>query len=755
MVDESTFGRKPVVVVEIIQPRCSNRFGSAPCTATGAPKCFNTYWTCRDRNNYNTDGSITWRLTRPRDELGWLYEEADANNIKTNGIPVLVSASHTSSRINPGAARTGESPLGRRGTAQIVVSNGIWDDHVGDFYLADRTAPARPAGFWDLFTGRNLFYPGLLAKIYEGYEGQALADMQVRLFDVEQISGPSGNDQYTISCRDPLDRVRGKNAKYPPTSSIDLAANIDASTTAIGVVCLEAELSANFGNTGSTRYIVIGDEIISYTGWTGTEPEFTLSGVVRGVLSSTAAAHDTEDAIQRGAYHVQQRLYDIAQYIIEDHTTVANSYINGTQWATEGQTYLSTLRATTFIPEPVAVEDLLGELCRDGLFSIWWDERSQTIPLLAVRPPKGTPVAWTDDSNLASFNKVTKIDDRMTRVTVYFGVRNWLEPLTEDRNYQNRRVRIDAEVESDNAAGGKIVENVIYSRWTSTFGNALLVEASLLLRYRLPPQYLTVQLDAKDRSIEIGDVVDLTTRYIRDTEGNPIETRWQVIAIEENAPGSKIMVELQSYAFIGKFAIIMENAALDYLAAVLSEDNLLEFPNQFDQWTDTGPEITVTPNTTTAPDGSVTAYTLEKTSGTFERVQTQAAATAGLTYTTSVYLKQGTAAATQIRIYGEVIAGGGLLVLNIDWSDPAATGVSVGDGWYQFSLSVTAIDTEINILIYPSGGTTATGSVYAWGARLEEGPVATGYEEFTLSGCWLADGATNLMPGGDEPYLLQ
>jgi hypothetical protein len=155
----------------------------------------------------------------------------------------------------------------------------------------------------------------------------------------------------------------------------------------------------------------------------------------------------------------------------------------------------------------------------------------------------------------------------MTRVTVYFGIRDWLESLEENKNYQSRRIRIDAEVERDETAGGKIFENVIYSRWTQSFGNALLVSASLLLRYRLPPQYLTLEIDAKDRAIENGDVIDLTTRYIRDTEGTPVETRWQVISVDEINPGTRLRIEMQSYQFVGKFAIIMSNDAPTYADA--------------------------------------------------------------------------------------------------------------------------------------------------------------------------------------------
>ena len=571
MADESTYGRKPVVVVELIQPRCSNRFGVSPCTATGTPKCYNCYWTCLDKDNYDTDGSITWRFSRPQDDVGWLYEETDADNIKTNAIPLLKSVSTTSSRINLGASRKGESPLGRRATATITFSNGVWDDHVGDYYLADRTARSTNVGFFTLLAARNPFFPDWQVKIYEGYEGQALSAMSVRLYDLEVISGPSNNDEWTATCRDPLDRVRGKNAKYPPTSQIDLAEDITDAETDIPVTCLEDQLSATYGNT-TASYIVIGDEIIAYTGYTGTEPDFTLTGVQRGQVLTAAAEHKENDACQRGAYHFNQLLYEVAEDILTNHTTLPSSYVNASgQWDDEGGKFLSTLKCRTFLGEPTPVEDLLGELCRDGLFSIWWDERAQVIPLLAVRPPQETPAVWDEGDHVLSFGKKVVMDDRMTRVTNFFGPRDFLNDLDQDTNYENRRIRIDAEVELESAAGGKVFENTIYSRWTQTFGNALLVGASLLLRFRLPPQYLTLTVDAKDRATDIGDVIDLTTRDVVDTEGNPLETRWQVIAVEEVESGHKIKLELQSYAFIGKFAIIMENSAPDYATATDAE----------------------------------------------------------------------------------------------------------------------------------------------------------------------------------------
>ena len=487
---------------------------------------------------------------------------------------MLRSVSTTSSRINVAASRKGESPLGTRATVTIVMQDQVWDDHVGDFYLGDRSSPSTRPGFWALWTARNPLYPNITIRVYEGYKGQDLSSMQVRLYDLESVDGPDASGRVTIKGRDPLDKARGKKAKFPKTSQIDLAADITASTTTIPVTCLESELDATYGNTGDVKYVAIGTEIIEYQGYTGTEPDLTLSNVVRGRLDTTADSHSAGDAVQRVGRYESLEPYKIAEDLLEQHTEIPNSYVNTSgQWNNEGRTFLSTLKATATIPEPTSIEDMLGELCRDGMFSIWWDERLQRIPLIAVRPPQETPVVWTDALNIlqGSLSKTVKPDDRMTRVSVFFGQRDPFEPLDTADNYANRRIRVDGEVELAEASGGEIVENTIFSRWLQTFGNALLVSASQLLRYRLPPQYITVSVDAKDRSISIGDVVDIEDRSQVDIEGNRVQTRWQVISVTETSPGTTVECELQSYNYVGKFAIIMANDAPDYASATDEE----------------------------------------------------------------------------------------------------------------------------------------------------------------------------------------
>lgn len=571
--DETTFNRKTRLVVEIVQPRCLNRFGESPCAAVGTPKCYNVFWTCKDKANYDGAGSITWRFCRPQDNDRWLYEEADADNISTNCYPLVRSVSTTSSRINVGASRSGESPLGTRASVTITMQDAPWDDHVGDFYLGDRTPPNPRPGFWALWTVRNPLYPGIKIRVYEGYEGQALGDMQVRLYDLESVDGPDDAGRVTIKGVDPLDKARGKKAKFPPTSQIDLARNISDTETSIPVTCLESELDIELGNTFERKYIAIGTEIILYTGYTGTEPNLTLTGVERGQLDTVAEAHSDGDAVQRVGRFERRKLYTAVRDLLRDFGNVPSTYIPFAQWRTEGDKFLSTFTCTTTIPEPQAVEDLVGELCRDGMFSIWWDERLQRIPLLAVRPPQETPEVWTAPLNVVrgSLSRVMKPDDRLTRVTVFFNPRDPFDPIDTVDNYETRRVRVDGEVELPEASGGEIIENTIFSRWISTLSSALLLGASQLLRYRLPPQYVTLRVDAKDRAVQIGDVIDLSHPTLVDIEGNAAVTRWQVISAAEVQVGETVEVELQSYNYVGKFAIIMANDAPVYADATDEE----------------------------------------------------------------------------------------------------------------------------------------------------------------------------------------
>lgn len=166
---------------------------------------------------------------------------------------------------------------------------------------------------------------------------------------------------------------------------------------------------------------------------------------------------------------------------------------------------------------------------------------------------------------------------------------------------------------------------------------------------------------------------------------------------------------------------VMQTAAIDELRltydpanlaagpCALVEDaatNLLTYSEQFDNaaWTKFG-TVTVTPNTHTAPDGSLSADTI--TIAAFSGIYQLVSATINTPFVGAIYVRGDTA--QTIRI-----------VANTDVSGYVATNVTVTDSWQRVAVQKTtgASDTVINLQIYSS----STGAAFQlWGADLKVG----------------------------------
>ena len=566
---ETSFNRRPIKLLELRQPRCALRFGVAPCTATGTPLCYNTRTTCLDTQNYDGSGSITWRFVTPDTYLPDLYSE-DGEDISTNAIPSLVSVRTQPTRLNIGAARDGESPFGVRSTIDATLNDIPWNDHVGDFYLDQRANPNQST-FWAKWKARNEFTSQMTMTLYEGYEGQDLSEMQSRLFILERVDGPDASGSVRLHGVDPLQLADRRRSLFPRPTPIILKDAISAGATSVSVFSSEADLVDAFGNTGAEKYLRIGNEIMRYTGQTLIDPdsgEYALSGVARGVLGTTAEEHDADETAQRVGRYEGLSFWLVAYDLLENHTKVDTSaFIDLDQWNAEGNQFLGIFQATGTVIAPTDVSELLGELSQQGLFSIWWDERSRKIPLLAVRPPQETPIALNDRDHILP-GSVLKEDPnaRFTRALVYFDQRDPTRGLTDVANYARGQLRGDLDVELPET-GGEVRTQIIFSRWIRTEALAIQLASKLLSRYKSTPRYLTISLDAKDRAIRVGDVVEVSTRTITDSEGNVQPVLWQVISENEIKPGETIIYDCQTYSFVGRFAVYMEDGSPTYANA--------------------------------------------------------------------------------------------------------------------------------------------------------------------------------------------
>lgn len=578
---ETTVGREPLQIVEIVQPYCINRYGIAPCTAllgvTGSEKCFNTRISCQDTANYNQSGDIVWRFIKPQaNRTPDIYEES-GDDFKTMPIPSLMSTSTSPTRINVGGGSENESPFGRRASATITFQDHPWDDSVGDFYVDERSYVATDRGtFWGKWIARNPFHNGYTVNVYDGYVGQDLSAMNKRTYLLDKIEGPDSSGRVRITAKDPLRLADDKRALAPSPTDATLRDAIDSTqTSGIIFVGLEADVSEQIGNTGTTRYVRVDDEIIEYTGYTtGATNEHTLTGVTRAALGTEAGEHGSGEAMQRVIRYDDYDTWLVAEDMLNSYTNVDPAFIPSADWALEGQTWLTPFSVTGTISEPTPVNELLGELTEQCLFYMWWDERAQEIKIKAIRPEVSAPTELNDDLNIIADSPSMKYDpeQRISRVIVYYNKRNPTESEDDIGNYANVNIRIEGDAESDDQYGESRTRR-IFSRWLTSNAQASTVAFRLLAKYVNNPRYLTLRLDAKDRSLWTADVAEITTRTNQDLTGASKAERWQVISAEEIQPGEMVQYDLQTFEFKGRYAFYTDDGVPDYSDATDEQRN--------------------------------------------------------------------------------------------------------------------------------------------------------------------------------------
>lgn len=164
-------------------------------------------------------------------------------------------------------------------------------------------------------------------------------------------------------------------------------------------------------------------------------------------------------------------------------------------------------------------------------------------------------------------------------------------------------------------------------------------------------------------------------------------------------------------------------------AATFVRRNLLVHSQAFDNAAWLKPNSTVTANSTVAPNGTTTADTfLRTTSGNHVIRQTVVTATAGATFTFSVWLKAGTLSGNVILRIREGDNTTNVANLTVtpqaEWTRHAVTGTFAG----------SPSSANLIVQIDPVDNTGAAGdSLFVWGAQVEQSATVTDYQPTTTN----------------------
>jgi len=577
---ETTPGREPIQVVEIVQPLCANTFGSAPCTATGTndEKCYNTRATCLDTANYDGSSELslyfvsgkvaeasigTGGASGSAFSSGFASGFGGGSSLRIQVIPSLVSVSTAPTRVNLAGANPDAQGLGNRAVCSITFADHPHTDRRVDPYLSGRTFdPYQRGSFWTKWLVRNKYRTNMLIRVYEGYAGQNLTSMVKRTYFLQSLQGPDASGRIRVEGKDILARIEERKAQAPAASPGELYADITDSATSFE---LANAVEADYPASGTVR---INDELMTYTARATSANGIELTGVTRGTDGTTAAEHSAEDAVQECLRYTSASVDTILSDLLTTYGGIPSSYLDTANWATEVGEYLSLYNLSTVVSEPTSVAELVSQVQIQAGCFIWWDERDALVKLKAIRGIDAEPPTITAEANIlaGSFSLTEKPRERASRVWVFFDHRNYVDSLTDADSYRQQSVFADLNSETDELYGEPSIRK-IFANWLQTGALADTTASKIITRFVDVPAQCKFRMDAKDRTYWVGDTITISHHMDVDAYGNRRLRNWTIVSAEEVVPGETVEYMAEDTTLYGRIHYIMASGAADYPGA--------------------------------------------------------------------------------------------------------------------------------------------------------------------------------------------
>ena len=374
---------------------------------------------------------------------------------------------------------------------------------------------------------------------YQGEVGQALADMTVRTYIIDNVSGPNQTGEYKIVAKDVLKLADDDRSQAPVLNTgflvgalTDSATSATLSPTGIG----DLEYPA------SGTVAIAGEEICTFT---RVGDVLTL---VRGALGTTAVAHEAGDRVQEVLQYSGADPGDVIRDLLVNYANIPSSYINLTDWNDETDSFLQR-QYTANIAEPVAVSKLISEIIEQAALSLWWDAEAQQIRLRVLKEIVTSETFDQDNTLEGTLSTDEQPNTRLSQAWTYFGERNPLTPIDEPNNFRSVEVKVDTQAEAD--FGTPAIKKV-FSRWIPFGGRAIAqrVNDIQLARFVDPPRKFKFRVSPFSATVPtLGGGFNLRSWALQDVNGLAVSVPIQITRL--NPQPDYFEVEAEEALFSG------------------------------------------------------------------------------------------------------------------------------------------------------------------------------------------------------------
>jgi hypothetical protein len=214
------------------------------------------------------------------------------------------------------------------------------------------------------------------------------------------------------------------------------------------------------------------------------------------------------------------------------------------------------------------VTTLVSQIQQQTLIYLWWDERDALVRIKAIRGIDALPPLISAERNIVagSFKLEERPRERVSQVWVYYGRDKVTKNLDDPTAYKNLSLFADLTSEEEELYGEPSIKR-IFANWLVTAALADSTASKIITRYVDTPSQVTFQLDAKDRSIWVGDTLRISHWLDVDEYGARRIRNWTIISAEEIVPGETIEYTAEDTTLYGRIAFVMATGAANYPGA--------------------------------------------------------------------------------------------------------------------------------------------------------------------------------------------